>query len=142
MLVQYTDQFADDFMRMARDFHLESVYRDIPFSQEKVIGLTNSPFCMLSIIDGLCVGCFIGAIKEYYFSDESAAQDIAFFVSKDARGSIAAIELINAYEEWAITQGARHIHLEQGTGINADKTDRFICGIGYEKTGSNFLKVV
>jgi GNAT superfamily N-acetyltransferase len=142
MLIPYSPIYANDFMRLAKEFHAESIYRDVPFSEEKVAALTNSPFCMLSFCDGNCVGVFVGSIEEYYFSDECAAQDIAFFVSKDARGSIAAVELINAYEEWAIKQGVRHIHLEQGTAINIEKTDRFFKSIGYTPIGSNVLKVV
>ncbi len=142
MLVPYSPDLSSEYLRLARDFHAESVYHDVAFSEKKVLALADNPFCMMSFHNGVCVGVFVGAIKEYYFSEESAAQDIAFFVSKDARGSMAAVELINAYEEWAITQGVRHIHLEQGTGINIERTDRFFSGIGYMKIGSNVLKVV
>ncbi len=142
MLVPYSAIYANDFMRLAKAFHAESIYRDVPFSEDKVAALTNYPFCMLSFSDAKCIGCFVGSIEPYYFSDECAAQDIAFFVSKDSRGSIAAIELINAYEEWAIKQGVKHIHLSQGTAINIDKTEKFMSAIGYTKIGANVLKVV
>src|ERR1035437_4391688 len=144
MIELYRPELADEFMRLGKMMHRESSYRDSAFNEKKVaaIPLTPGVFCAMSVREGIYTGFFVGKIGAYYFSDECAAHDVAFYVDAEYRNGKSGIELIFAYEEWAKKQGVKSIYLSQSSGVQIDRGDRLFDGLGYTRLGSNVKKGV
>lgn len=125
--------------------HAESAYHYLPFDQEKVRALLLS--CMkgfgcvfVAERDGEIIGGFFGIITEHYFCDVKMACDLALFVRPDRRGALAAVQLIEAYIDFALKQGVdpRNIQIGISTGVDIDRTAKLYERMGFERTGGIF----
>ncbi len=77
------------------------------------------------------VGVVNGTIGDYAFSTElRAAQDI-LFVTKDKRGTRAALLLMRAFLEWADANGAKTVLAGSSTGVSTEMTERFFTKFGF-----------
>ncbi|WP_428545945.1 GNAT family N-acetyltransferase [Profundibacter sp.] len=131
-------------LAVAREFHSESNFRDVPFSDEKVLSLFDfaikSPNHLFLIFeqDNEVIGGFIGYLDYFYFSDAVVASDLALFVLKEKRGKVPMRKVLNIYRVWASRRGAMRINIALSTGINTDRVERLFELLGFEKSGANF----
>ena len=95
---------------------------------------------MVADDEGVVIGFFIVAIVPYFFSLQTHAADLAFYVAKEYRGSSAAMRLLRAAETWAIRLGVKECRFGAATGINPDVADKFFTGMGYDRGGVLYVK--
>lgn len=140
---------------MGRALHDESPrYSHLSYSEEKVERLIRSMIedtlvadapggAVVAIKDGIVVGMIGGFVTSPFFSDDKIASDYTFYVKPEHRGTgRVALRLIQAFEQWAITQGVRDIVPGTSTMIDADGTAALYRHLGYEKHGFIFRKRV
>lgn len=145
MPFQETD--LPEILILARRMHLESEYRKLAFDPEFIRKLLENalnqdaygPFVAFNEA-GRAVGFILGHVSQTFFGPDLVASELAFYVSPEARGSSAAIRLMQAYDSWACMQGAKEIFLGITTGINELKTTELFNRSGFHHAGRLFKK--
>lgn len=132
----------DALIALARKMWSESTYRNLNLDDGKLRKLgermVTDPdmFGFLAEEEsGERIGFFIGFIAEHYFGTDKVASDLALFVDPGRRGGMAAIRLMNAFEQWAVSKGAKEICLGITTGVNEEITQKLYARLGYERSG-------
>lgn len=131
---------------LARRMHEESDYRVHPFSEGKVERLLAKFLSMDVLFGTVCedeaeiVGFMGGMVGEHYFSPVLYATDIALYVVPERRGSTAALRMMSLFHAWAAEQGATEIRCGVTTGINPATAERFYTRLGYEPSGTLYVK--
>jgi GNAT superfamily N-acetyltransferase len=126
----------------------ESKYPEVcTYNPEKVAHLVShmlaTPdefFLHVAEKDGSIIGMYAGTLTEYYFSNDRMAVDLALFVDPGKRGGLAAIRLIQAFEEWAFERGAKEICPATSTQAAPERTAMLYQVLGYEVVGNLFKK--
>jgi N-acetylglutamate synthase-like GNAT family acetyltransferase len=126
----------------------ESAYSQVcTYNEEKILVLfeaainyPNQYFFRVAEKDGTIIGMYGGQITDYYFSDDLMAIDFALYVDEKKRGGIAAIKLIQAFEDWAFAQGVKEICPATSTQIAPERTAQLYHLLGYEVVGNLFKK--
>jgi len=90
--------------------------------------------------DDKVVGIYAGYITNWILSDELVAQDMTWFVLPEYRKGRAAIALLKAFEQWAISKGASSICPGSMTGGAIDRIRKLYERLGYKTIGYNFRK--
>jgi hypothetical protein len=101
-----------------------------PITQELLDGFRN----------GELLGFLFGSIEEYWFTKERGANMIVWYVAKEARGSTMAIKLLLAFRGWAQNRQATELTLSITSGLNTEKTGRFLRRMGFRPCGENFYQ--
>ena len=150
MLTRVTHQDTDEIVALACSLHAESYYARLQFSEGRVRALIAT--CVErdqvyygkivrhggQIIAGLC-----GCIYPYHMCDGTYAQDIAFYVAKEARcKSVAPIALIRDFVQWGYAKGAEEIMLSTTSGINEDVITAVYERLGFARVGTIFKRGV
>lgn len=117
------------------------VYRAMPIDDRKLAGYiakvirSNDHAVVLhqgpSGIDGI----FIGMLVQQFFTFETTAMDVLFYVRPERRGSRAAVRLFRAFKAWARSSGAKAIQVGTMTGIDPSRTAKFYRGMGLNEIG-------
>jgi GNAT superfamily N-acetyltransferase len=96
--------------------------------------------CLLLAEDeqGLLIGGLIGCIESHFFSCDPVANLIAYGVSPGHRMTGAAVRLMKAFIEWAKRRGVVEVNAGVNSGIDLERTDRFITKMGFSKMGFNY----
>jgi GNAT superfamily N-acetyltransferase len=96
--------------------------------------------CFLLVEDdqGRLIGGLIGCIESHFFSSEPVATMIAYGVRPGHRMTGAAVRLMKAFIEWAKRRGAVEVNVGVNSGIDLERTDRFIKKLGFSKMGANY----
>ena len=127
----------------------ESVYaRTCVYSPEKVAHLVTQVmlpnpdrwFLYLAENDGTIIGMYAGFLTEYYFSQDLMACDLALFVDPTKRGGLAAVKLVQAFEEWAFAHGAKEVCPATSTMVAPERTASLYKLLGYDIVGNMFKK--
>jgi hypothetical protein len=147
-VVGYDARWRDQVLKLAREMHAESVFhRHIPMDEAKLIqqieGAASIPdvaYFKLCVRGDEVLGGFFGQITSIYFSIERVAKDLAWFVTRNRRGSMAAVALVRDFEAWAKSKGVKFFVLGQSTGIRMDTTRALYEHLGYEMIGFNTVK--
>lgn len=133
---------------MAKEMHAESAsHSDMLLDENKVISqlrlsVTNPDVYVRFAVRGEEVlGGFFGMISPVFFSRERAARDMAWFVRKSRRGSLAAVMLLADFEAWAMAKGVHKFFLGQSTGVAVETTKLLYEKLGYTVVGVNTVKV-
>lgn len=141
-ILEVTKGDLGPLVTLAIEMHEESAYRDLPFNYYKLSELlklvVDNPktYCGFKCVRGEeMIGFFGGFIAPYFFADEKIAYDLALFVTKEHRGSTAAVRLIQAYERWARDAGASQIQLGVTTGVQEERTVKLFERLGYNHCG-------
>lgn len=148
LIVSYSPRFEAQVLALAREMHDESVFhRHIPLNERKLINqlqaadsLPDTVYFKLAVRGDEVLGGFFGTISTLYFSAERVAKDLAWFVTRDRRGSVAAVSLVADFERWAKAKGIKFFVLGQSTGIAMDTTRALYEHLGYEMIGFNTMK--
>lgn len=147
-LVPYSAQYEAQVVKLAREMHAESVaHGDIPMNETKLLAqlraaesLPDTVYFKLCVRGDEVIGGFFGLIVTLYFSDERAAMDRAWFVTKERRGGAAAVMLVRDFEEWAGSKGVTNFCLGQSTGVRTEVTAALYRHLGYNVVGVNTVK--
>lgn len=133
---------------MGRMLHAESPrYARRSFNPNKVAARARLviPFGGAHIAEreGDIVGMLAGFVVADWYGDDKIASDLAFYVKPEHRKKgRAALMLVRAFEDWAISQGATDLVPGSSTLIGTESTATFFEKLGYERTGYGFYKRV
>jgi hypothetical protein len=146
-VINYDKKYRSQCIELARQMVKDSAYGDMPFDGEKVMqqieGMDgNIYFSRIAVCGDVLYGGFIGVLIRSLFCDQLIAKDVGWWVSKDMRGSMAAIMLLREFEEWAKMKKAVKIMLGQASGINVERTTKLYEKCGYKVVGFNTVKGV
>jgi len=124
--------------------HAESSYSRLEFNEDRLRHIfdiytkDSTRALILGRVNGEACGLYAGYITPYYFSNELVANDIAWFVVKERRGSSLGLRLLSAFESWAKDQGASEIRVGYSTDINPAAFDSLMIKRGYSRVGGNY----
>lgn len=125
---------------MCREMHIESRYAGCAFSEAKmdtlIYRLITSPAGIALVSPN---GLLLGAVSEYWFSNEKYAFEYVLYVRPEKRGSLEAVRLIKSYILKARSLGAKEIHIENTTCVETDRTERLFQLMGFSRIGGNFI---
>jgi GNAT superfamily N-acetyltransferase len=138
MIIPYEPSLLPVVHEIAKQFHLESRYRDMPFEQEKVTRLLKHPnvFCAIAITSNHYVGGILGIVQEHWFSDVRVGVDLGLYVLPEYRGKSAApIRLVKAFEAFCHSKDCFEIMLASSSTIHEDRALRLYQHLGYVRCG-------
>lgn len=132
-----------------RKFHALSPLSDVPFNETKVeqtaIDLLQGPkergIILVWEEDNSPVGCLVGIVSEPYFSTESIASELVFWIEPEYRKLSTVNRLIEAYEYWANRVGAKITCLSCFNSLKGDTLVRMYERKGYDFCEQTFKKV-
>lgn len=147
-VVEYTPQYKNQMVAIARHIHNESMYANLPMDEEKVVRqlaasgteLASDRYFRLALWRGEVLGGFYGHVRKTFFCDEVLAHDMGWWVKPSRRGSAAAIILLNDFEQWGRAQGARKLMVGQSTGRDIARTTKLFEHCGFKVIGYNTVK--
>ena len=141
-----TTEDVFEVLKLGKELHKESRYRESPFIDEKVLhlfGLTlKYPSKFFIAYDSDFKGFILMSIQEDYFSDTRYAADFCIYIKPENRGGLLFKHLVNAAEKWAKECGAYEVRLGHTTGIKTDTAPRLFGKLGYDPTGYLFKKEI
>lgn len=83
--------------------------------------------------NGIVVGGIAGVAEPHWSSDDIVANEISFFMSEEARGTMAATRLICALRAWAEIRGAKWLHAGTSTGLDPERTAGLYERLGFSR---------
>ena len=129
-----------------RRLHSESLWRVLPFDEDKAIALlrwyarTPATSCFLiAERKGEVAGFLMAYMGDLAFSYERRAINGFYYVVPDQRGSLAGLRLLRHFKAWARKHGAFEVQIGMSGGINTDRMIRFLEHLGFRHTGDIFL---
>ena len=146
-MIQYSAITKDDgpaLCELGALMHEESSYSELEFKPSRVIETFNvylnndTRACFIAHEDGKPVGLYAGYMNKYYFSDEYVANDIAWFVVKEKRGTRVGLRLLDMFEDWATEKGASEVRIGYSTDINPKAFNSLMQKRGYNLVGANY----
>ena len=146
-MIEYREICPSDFdsvCALGRQMHAESSYSALEFSESRLREMFDeylsnpNKIVLVADRDGDLVGLYAGYLSKYYFSDELVANDIAWFVIKERRGSRVGLRLLDCFEHWAKERGASEVRIGYSTDINPDAFDSLMHKRGYSRVGANY----
>ena len=146
-IVGYDPKYRDGVIKVAKEIHAHSIYRDMPLDVDKVVlqlslagKMAPDRFFKLAVRGDEVLGGFFGCTLRVFFCDNLTAKDMGWWVSESSRGGVAAILLLKAFEDWARTNGACKSMVGQSGIENIERTTRLFVHCGYSITGFNTCK--
>ncbi|WP_299675847.1 hypothetical protein [uncultured Roseobacter sp.] len=137
----------DPLLALCRAMHGETIYRDIPFSEEVMrahiemyLGAPATHRIFLHKRGGQLQGALFGYVSPYFFSEARVANDDLFYVYPAARSLRLARKLVCAFEVWAMTCDVREICLSVSTGLSGDRAEKLLNRQGFARVGAIFKK--
>lgn len=146
-MVEYWEAGSQDFElvhQLGLLMHQESSYSKLKFSKDKLLDtfgmyLHDDNKVVFIAVDGdKPLGLYAGYISEYYFSEELVANDIAWFVVREKRGTRIGLRLLDCFEHWAKERGASEIRIGYSTDINPAAFDSLMKKRKYSMVGANY----
>lgn len=132
-----------EILEMARAFHAESpVFCSMPFDAVKVQTLVGEAIrnpdwlALVAVGDHGLTGMSLVFIAPSYFSQALECMDLAYYVRPEARGTTAAIRMLQEITKWAIDSGACRLTIAPRTGIRDEQLNRFFTKAGLEYGGT------
>lgn len=130
-------------LEMGKVMHDTTSYKDTDWCPLKVaelcINLIKQPHMQAWIAEtsGEPVGMFFGIINEHYFGSTLKSNDLLLYVIPKHRSGSHAYRLVNAYIEWAQSNGVQREQIGLGitTEVGEESIDKFYIRMGFERTG-------
>lgn len=138
------------FVELGRAFHAMTRFAAYDYDAQRVAGQLraaieigqnrNRSHCFLVAEDGRGrpVGGLIGCMEQHFFSQQAVASVVQFVVLPEKRMSGAGLRLLTAFRAWAKNRGAVELNAGVNSGVDLDKTDRFLRKLGFRMTGGNY----
>jgi len=106
-----------------------------------VSALENSNMeIFVCVKDDQIVGAIVCLITEMYMSNTVVASELAWFVSKEIRGTKAALSLLKTFEDWGRSKGVDYLGMADIEGIN--NLSKLYTKLGYSIAETTYLKEV
>jgi GNAT superfamily N-acetyltransferase len=124
---------------LGRQMHLEGVFRHVLMDDDKVMAALTAChadgfFFVSAGRDGID-GFLFGLLSELWYSRETVAFDLAFFVQPTRRGGLAAVRLVQEVVAWAKARAASEVSISQSSGVRLEETNRLFTGMGFTYVG-------
>jgi GNAT superfamily N-acetyltransferase len=135
-----------DVIGLAMKMQQESDFKTVPFDVDQIANsimrmVVDNPrgFGVVAYTDdGQPVGMLAGGLSYYMFSRGSVANDYAWFVLPEHRGSRAALKMLNMFKSWARDNGATELYIGITSDITKDRTGQMLERIGFDHVGGNY----
>ena len=101
---------------------------------------TNGIYFKVAERSGEVLGALYGYASETFFSADKIAKVMGVWIAGKHQGSMGFIALLMDFEEWARTQGAKLIFLDQTTALDMERSQKLFDGCGYSVCGLNTVK--
>ena len=146
-MTEYWEAGSDDFdlvFQLGLLMHAESSYSKLKFSKNKLLDIfemylqDDNKVVFIAVDGDKPLGLYAGYISEYYFSEELVANDIAWFVVREKRGTRIGLRLLDCFEHWAKERGSSEIRIGYSTDINPAAFDSLMKKRGYSMVGANY----
>jgi hypothetical protein len=135
---------------IAREFHAESRYAHVPFSEQKfarffarAISDSDSALAVVVQYRGRTVGLLHAGVGDYYLGEGGRLVTVyALYVSASIRrtllGGRVGVRLLRLVGSWAKIKGAAEVHVHSTSGINPRRTDKLMRHLGFEVYGGSY----
>lgn len=142
-----TNSDLEAFLRMSQSFYEASpFYPTVSYNNEKLKELLHSSalsgnsrsVVILLLDDEEPVGMIVGYAGEVPFSNDKVASELAWWVDPPYRGRREALQLVDAYEAWAVRVGCSSVTMSLLPTL-ADLSNLYERR-GYKKTEISYLK--
>lgn len=143
-----TREDALELLELGKYLHGESRYKDTKYNVQTIWNLLNMisqyperyQISYYKNKENKIIGFFIGQVTLEYFTGNIIASDLGMYVLPEYRGSRIFLRLLQSFEDWAKSTGAKKIILYHSTGINPEKSKNLFPKLGYENYGYIFDK--
>lgn len=129
---------AKEFSREAPKTHKWNIDKTTNFLLSAIENTNMEIF--ISEKDNEVTGAIVCMVTEMYMSNTVIASDLAWFVSKDLRGSPSSIKLLKAFEDWGRSKGADYLGMADIEGIS--NLCKLYNRLGYSVSETTYLKEV
>lgn len=135
---------ANALALLGQEMHAESSYSKLEFDRKRVFETfdwylnDDDKTAIIAWKGDTPVGLYAGYVCKYYFSNDTVANDIAWFVTKGMRGTRVGLRLLDKFEEWALSKGVKEVRIKYTTDINPKAFDSLMGKRGYENVGANY----
>lgn len=136
---------------IVREFHAESRFSHLPFSEEKFIRFytkalsrPQNTFLVYIQYKSKTVGVLHASVGDYYLGIGGRMVTVyGLYVSAKVRdtylGGKVGVKLLRLVSEWAKSQNAEEIHIHSTSGIEPKRTDKMLTRMGFESYGGNYV---
>jgi GNAT superfamily N-acetyltransferase len=142
--IQPNKKNGEALIELGREMHEESSYSELEFDPKRVLETfkwyleDQSRTAIIAWKGDNPVGLYAGYITKYYFSNDTVANDIAWFVTKKLRGTRVGLRLLDMFEEWALEKGVKEVRIGYSTDINPKAFNSLMEKRGYQVVGANY----
>lgn len=139
---------------IAHEFHAESRYAHLPFSEEKFARFCSNALrnpqdniALYVQYQGRTVGVLTAGAGDYYLGEGGRMVTVyVMYVSASIRetllGGRIGIRLIRMVSEWARFLKADELHIHSTSGIDPERTDKLLRRLGFRAYGGNYAAFV
>jgi len=136
---------------LAEEFHRESRYGHIPFSERKFkrhfLQTLNNPDDTLGAYvrhGDEVVGLLQAGVGYYYLGEGGRMVTVlTFYVPRAVRdtmlGGRVTLKMLRIVTDWAKAQGALELHMHSTSGIAPQRTDRMLRRLGFKAYGGSYV---
>tara|TARA_Y100000361_G_C10929116_1_gene222910 strand:- start:59 stop:514 length:456 start_codon:yes stop_codon:yes gene_type:complete len=144
---EYRKATRDDFkhiVKLGKLMHEESSYSHLEFSEDRLLFTVErnledlNSILYIAMEDSEPVGLYAGFVSKYFFSDELVANDVAWYVIPEKRGSQIALRLLDMFQLWAKDRGVSETRLGFTTDIKGEKFNSLMKKLGYDQVGYTY----
>jgi len=135
---------------IAQEFHAESRYAHLPFSEEKLARFCSNVLlrpeenmALYAQHRGRTVGVVTAGVGDYYLGEGGRLVTVyAMYISASIRNSLlggkVGMRLIRMVSEWARAQRAEELHVHSTSGIAPERTHKLLSRLGFKTYGGNY----
>jgi len=132
-----------DLLLLAKQFLKEyntNYTIDLTSLSESILTMVEDPNYLVIVLEknGSVEGLLCAVIGSPFFSADKVASELAWFLSKDARGLKESTSLLDAYEQWAKDKGCKFVTMVDIDTLNNLKP--LYESRGYTLTEKTYVK--
>lgn len=143
MIRNATKEDIPTLVQLGIEMWHDSSYSSLEFSSTKVSDfltyMLDYGVVLVEDKSGEVVGGIAGYISQPFFSNDSIATDLGLFISKEHRGGLAAVKLVKAFTEWALSQNVKQIRPAISVGGDVAGVTKLYERLGYQVAGAVFM---
>lgn len=138
-----------ELIKIGRQIHGQTRFHRFDYDPKRVEdnlkrligpGQARGTHCMFIAEDEQGIsGVLAGVVERHLFSDQPVANVMLYYCFPDRRGNGAGLRLLLAYRRWAMNREVFEIGVSVTSGIELQRTARFLQRLGFESVGGNFV---
>lgn len=139
---------VDALLSLGEDFLRHSGYGELIKPTEDdvrggFLGLIDRGVVFIAERAGRIVGVLGGLMSAVWFSpDVPVGAEMLWWVAPEARGGLASVRLVRAFEQWAVERGARLVTLSDIVLDDSTRVTQLIATMGYRLAERSHMKVI